>query len=80
MCIYIYTYTYVYIHIYIYQYIYIYIHTCYIIVYRWSWQKSSLNSQKLAFPLVGASNAGGLLCRCDPLTQTLFVFRCQYKH
>ena len=30
----------------------------------------------LAFPLVGASNVGGLLCRCDPLTQTLFVLRC----
>ena len=29
-----------------------------------------------AFPLVGASNVGGSLCRCDPLTQTLFVFRC----
>ena len=27
----------------------------------------------LAFPLVGASNAGGFLGRCDPLTQTLFV-------
>ena len=23
----------------------------------------------LAFPLVGASNAGGSLCRCDPLMQ-----------
>ena len=33
-----------------------------------------------AFPLVGASNVGGLLCRCDPLTQTWFVFRCYYKH
>ena len=30
----------------------------------------------VAFPLVGASNVGGFLCRCDPLTQTLFVFRC----
>ena len=30
----------------------------------------------LAFPLVGASNVGGLLCRCDPLTQTMLVFRC----
>ena len=29
----------------------------------------------LAFPLVGASNAGGFLCRCDPLSQTLFAFR-----
>ena len=30
----------------------------------------------LAFPPVGASNVGGFLCSCDPLTQTLFVFRC----
>ena len=30
----------------------------------------------LAFPLVGASNVGGFLCRFDSLTQTLFVFRC----
>ena len=30
----------------------------------------------LAFPLVGVSNVGGFLCRCDPFTQTLFVFRC----
>ena len=28
----------------------------------------------LAFPLVGASNVGGLHRRCDPLKQTLFVF------
>ena len=33
-----------------------------------------------AFPLVGASNVGGFLCRCDPRTQTLFVFRYYYKH
>ena len=32
------------------------------------------------FPLVGASNVGGLLCRRDPLTQTLFAFRCRCTH
>ena len=30
----------------------------------------------VAFPLVGASDEGGFLRRCDPLTQTLSVFRC----
>ena len=29
----------------------------------------------LALPLVGASNVGRFACRCDPLTQTMFVFR-----
>ena len=30
----------------------------------------------LDVPLVGASNVGRSLCRCDPLTQTLSVLRC----
>ena len=30
----------------------------------------------LAFPLVGACNVGGCLCRCDPLTQTLLLSMC----
>ena len=34
------------------------------------------NTICLTFSLVGASNVGEFLCRCDPLTQTMFVFRC----
>ena len=37
---------------------------------------STISTIFSAFPLVGASNVGEFLHRCDPLTQTLFVFRC----
>ena len=37
---------------------------------------SATASAALAFPLVGASNVGGFLCRCDFLRKALFAFRC----
>ena len=67
----------VYIHIYIYIYIYRHQYRCPCTDIP---QSGGPDHIILAVPLVGASNVGGFLCRCDPHTQTLFVFRCQHNH
>ena len=59
-----------------YIYIYIYICLCWLDEGFQQYHPTFWISNILAFPLVGASNVGGFLRRCDPLTQTLFVFRC----